>query len=87
MPPVDQSSPHPRCLSYLPSAVRAQAYEAVIGIETHVQLSTATKAFCSCTNEYGAEANAHVCPVCLGHPVRTPTQTPGRRHDAHTSGR
>eukprot|EP00873_Tetraselmis_striata_P035856 jgi/Tetstr1/456120/TSEL_042889.t1 len=33
------------------------------------QLSTATKAFCSCTNEYGAEANAHVCPVCLGHRV------------------
>eukprot|EP00873_Tetraselmis_striata_P042997 jgi/Tetstr1/463261/TSEL_008186.t1 len=49
-----------------------QAYEAVIGIETHVQLSTATKAFCSCTNEYGAEANAHVCPVCLGHPGTLP---------------
>lgn len=49
-----------------------QDYEAVIGIETHVQLSTETKAFCSCANEYGAEANTHVCPVCLGHPGTLP---------------
>ena len=45
-------------------------YEAVIGIETHVQLGTRTKAFCSCANEFGAEPNSNVCPVCLGHPVR-----------------
>ena len=45
-------------------------YEAVIGIECHIQLSTATKAFCRCKNEYGAAPNTHVCPVCLGHPVR-----------------
>lgn len=45
-------------------------FEAVIGIETHVQLQTRTKAFCSCANLYGGEPNAHVCPVCMGHPVR-----------------
>lgn len=45
-------------------------FEAVIGIETHVQLATASKAFCNCPSLYGAEPNAHVCPVCMGHPVR-----------------
>ncbi len=42
----------------------------MLGIETHVQLLTKSKAYCSCPNEYGAEPNTHVCPVCLGHPVR-----------------
>lgn len=45
-------------------------YEAVIGIECHVQLNTQTKAFCSCPNRYGGAPNSFVCPVCLGHPVR-----------------
>ncbi len=48
------------------------AYEAVIGIETHVQLSTKSKAFCSCANEFGVDPNSNVCPVCLGHPVSWP---------------
>lgn len=52
------------------SAPAQVQYEAVIGIETHVQLLTKTKAFCGCPSEYGAEPNTHVCPVCLGHPVR-----------------
>ncbi len=43
-------------------------YEAVIGLETHVQLRTRTKMWCGCVNEYGAEANTNVCPVCLGLP-------------------
>jgi aspartyl-tRNA(Asn)/glutamyl-tRNA(Gln) amidotransferase subunit B len=43
-------------------------YEAVIGLETHVQLRTRTKMWCGCANEYGAEANTNVCPVCLGLP-------------------
>ncbi len=43
-------------------------YEAVIGLETHVQLRTCTKMWCGCANEYGAEANTNVCPVCLGLP-------------------
>ncbi|KAG1658346.1 hypothetical protein FOA52_002119 [Chlamydomonas sp. UWO 241] len=47
-------------------------FEAVLGIETHVQLLTKSKAYCSCPNEYGAEPNTHVCPVCLGHPGALP---------------
>ncbi|GBF88804.1 glutamyl-tRNA(Gln) amidotransferase [Raphidocelis subcapitata] len=47
-------------------------YEAVIGIETHVQLQTRTKAFCGCPNQYGGEPNSHVCPVCMGHPGTLP---------------
>lgn len=47
-------------------------YEAVIGLETHVQLKTATKMWCGCRNEYGAEPNTQVCPVCLGFPGALP---------------
>jgi aspartyl-tRNA(Asn)/glutamyl-tRNA(Gln) amidotransferase subunit B len=43
-------------------------YEAVIGLETHVQLRTRSKMWCGCPNEFGAEPNTHVCPVCLGLP-------------------
>jgi aspartyl-tRNA(Asn)/glutamyl-tRNA(Gln) amidotransferase subunit B len=43
-------------------------YEAVIGLEVHAQLSTATKAFCGCTTKFGNEPNTNVCPVCLGMP-------------------
>ncbi len=47
-------------------------YEAVIGLEIHVQLKTKTKLFCSCPNEYGAPPNTLVCPVCLGLPGALP---------------
>ncbi|GMU78610.1 MAG: aspartyl/glutamyl-tRNA(Asn/Gln) amidotransferase subunit B [Acidimicrobiia bacterium] len=47
-------------------------YEAVIGLEAHVELATATKLFCGCPNEFGAEPNTHVCPVCLGLPGSLP---------------
>ncbi|CAH8353597.1 unnamed protein product [Eruca vesicaria subsp. sativa] len=47
-------------------------YEAVIGIETHVQLSTSTKAFCSCPNSYGSHPNTSICPVCMGLPGALP---------------
>jgi aspartyl-tRNA(Asn)/glutamyl-tRNA(Gln) amidotransferase subunit B len=43
-------------------------YEAVIGLETHVQLKTKSKMWCGCANQYGAEPNTNVCPVCLGMP-------------------
>ncbi len=43
-------------------------YEAVIGLETHVQLKTKSKMWCGCANEFGADPNTHVCPVCLGLP-------------------
>ncbi|MGF1602723.1 MAG: Asp-tRNA(Asn)/Glu-tRNA(Gln) amidotransferase subunit GatB [Thermosynechococcaceae cyanobacterium] len=44
------------------------AYEAVIGLETHCQLSTATKIFCKCSTTFGADPNHNVCPVCMGMP-------------------
>lgn len=43
-------------------------YEAVIGLETHVQLKTKSKMWCGCANEFGADPNTNVCPVCLGMP-------------------
>ena len=43
-------------------------YEAVIGLETHVQLKTKSKMWCGCANEFGAAPNTNVCPVCLGLP-------------------
>ncbi|MGE4490155.1 MAG: Asp-tRNA(Asn)/Glu-tRNA(Gln) amidotransferase subunit GatB, partial [Kiritimatiellales bacterium] len=47
-------------------------YEACIGLETHVMQKTQTKMFCGCRNEYGAEPNTNVCPVCLGYPGALP---------------
>ncbi|MEX1264748.1 MAG: Asp-tRNA(Asn)/Glu-tRNA(Gln) amidotransferase subunit GatB [Actinomycetota bacterium] len=47
-------------------------YEAVIGLECHVELSTETKMFCGCRNTFGAPPNTNVCPVCLGHPGSLP---------------
>lgn len=43
-------------------------YEAVIGLETHVQLKTKSKMWCGCANAYGSPPNTNVCPVCLGMP-------------------
>jgi len=43
-------------------------YEAVIGLELHLQLKTATKIFCGCLTEFGQAPNSQVCPVCLGLP-------------------
>ncbi|MGO9476327.1 MAG: Asp-tRNA(Asn)/Glu-tRNA(Gln) amidotransferase subunit GatB [Limisphaerales bacterium] len=43
-------------------------YEAVIGLETHVQLRTKSKMWCGCANAFGAPPNTNVCPICLGLP-------------------
>jgi aspartyl-tRNA(Asn)/glutamyl-tRNA(Gln) amidotransferase subunit B len=47
-------------------------FEAVIGLEIHAQLMTATKIFCGCPTSFGAPPNTHVCPVCLGFPGALP---------------
>jgi aspartyl-tRNA(Asn)/glutamyl-tRNA(Gln) amidotransferase subunit B len=47
-------------------------YEPVIGLEVHVQLLTATKAFCGCANQFGSSPNTNICPVCLGLPGALP---------------
>ncbi len=47
-------------------------WEAVMGLEVHVELSTATKLFCGCANEFGSEPNTNICPVCLGLPGALP---------------
>ena len=47
-------------------------YEAIIGLEVHVQLLTRSKIFCSCPNVFGSAPNTNVCPVCLGMPGSLP---------------
>ena len=47
-------------------------WETVIGLETHVELATKTKIFCSCTTAFGGAPNTHCCPVCTGMPGALP---------------
>jgi aspartyl-tRNA(Asn)/glutamyl-tRNA(Gln) amidotransferase subunit B len=50
----------------------AMTWETVVGLEVHCELSTASKLFCSCRNEFGNDPNTNVCPVCLGLPGSLP---------------
>jgi aspartyl-tRNA(Asn)/glutamyl-tRNA(Gln) amidotransferase subunit B len=54
------------------AAAASVGYEAVIGLEIHVQLRTRTKLFCADRTEFGAPPNTQVCPVCLGLPGALP---------------
>jgi aspartyl-tRNA(Asn)/glutamyl-tRNA(Gln) amidotransferase subunit B len=49
-----------------------ETFDPVMGLEVHVELNTATKMFCGCPTEFGAEPNTQVCPVCLGLPGALP---------------
>jgi aspartyl-tRNA(Asn)/glutamyl-tRNA(Gln) amidotransferase subunit B len=56
----------------LPYDEAIAAFDPVMGLEVHVELGTATKMFCGCPTEFGAEPNTQVCPVCLGLPGALP---------------
>ena len=49
-----------------------EKFDPVMGLEVHVELNTASKMFCGCPTEFGAEPNTQVCPVCLGLPGAMP---------------
>ena len=76
---MDATTPR-RTASRMTTTDALERYEAVIGIEVHCQLRTASKMFCGCSTAYdGAPPNTHVCPVCLGPAGRAADDQPARR--------
>ncbi|KAL4643691.1 hypothetical protein ACB092_02G110000 [Castanea dentata] len=68
-----QKPPLPKIMKQTKTSDKfSKDYEAVIGIETHVQLNTLTKAFCGCPYNYGSPPNTSVCPICMGLPGALP---------------
>ncbi len=63
-----------------------RAYETVIGLEVHVELSTKTKIFCGCPTTFGAEPNTQICPVCTGMPGALPVLNREVAEDAIAAG-
>ncbi len=61
-------------------------YEAVIGLEVHAQIRTASKMFCACPNCYGSEPNTNVCPVCMGYPGVLPVPNKEAIHKTVIAG-
>ncbi|MDR2619564.1 MAG: Asp-tRNA(Asn)/Glu-tRNA(Gln) amidotransferase subunit GatB [Propionibacteriaceae bacterium] len=56
----------------LPFDEVVERFDPVLGLEVHVELSTASKMWCGCPTDFGGEPNSHVCPVCLGLPGSLP---------------
>ncbi|GAB2809523.1 Asp-tRNA(Asn)/Glu-tRNA(Gln) amidotransferase subunit GatB [Actinocorallia aurea] len=56
----------------VPFSEALEKYSPVLGIETHIELGTASKMFCGCATAFGGDPNTQVCPVCLGLPGSLP---------------
>jgi aspartyl-tRNA(Asn)/glutamyl-tRNA(Gln) amidotransferase subunit B len=63
-------------------SVLADGWELVVGLEVHVELTTASKMWCGCSTEFGGEPNTDVCPVCTGQPGALPVANARAVHDA-----
>ena len=64
-----------------------EEWELVVGLEVHVELSTKTKLFCGCANQFGAEPNTNICPTCLGLPGSLPVMNAAAVTSAMRLGR